>query len=99
MYPQQELMNEAKKLANTIGKNSKNAVTLSKKAINQGIQVDIESGIKIEEELFGECFENRDQKERMKKFLEKNKKKEKPEEKKNLKTETKRKNYQCLKVN
>ena len=90
VYPQQELMNEAKKLANTIGKNSKNAVTLSKKAINQGIQVDIESGIKIEEELFGECFENRDQKERMKKFLEKNKKKEKPEEKKNLKTETKK---------
>ena len=85
VYPQQELLNEAKKLASTIGKNSKNAVSLSKKAINQGIQVDIESGIKIEEELFGECFENRDQKERMKNFLERNKKKEKPEEKKNLK--------------
>jgi enoyl-CoA hydratase len=49
-------MNEAKKLANTIGKNSQNAVTLSKKAINQGIQVDIESGIKIEEELFGNAL-------------------------------------------
>ena len=75
VYPQEELMNEAKKLALNIGKNSKNAIKQSKKAINDGLQVDIDSGIKIEEELFGECFDNSDQKERMKKFLEKNKKK------------------------
>ena len=86
VYPQQELMNEAKKLALNIAKNSKNAVKLSKKAINEGLQVDIDSGIKIEEKLFGECFDNREQKERMKNFLERNKKKEKPE-KKNLSSE------------
>ena len=86
VYPQEELMNEAKKLALNIGKNSKNAIKQSKKAINEGIQVDIDSGIKIEEELFGECFDNREQKERMKNFLERNKKKEKPE-KKNLSSE------------
>ena len=86
VYPQQELMNEAKKLALNIAKNSKNAVKLSKKAINEGLQVDIDNGIKIEEELFGECFDNREQKERMKNFLERNKKKEKPE-KKNLSSE------------
>ena len=88
VYPQEELINEAKKLAQSIAQNSKNAVNLSKKAINKGLQVDIESGIKIEEELFGQCFDHRDQKERMKKFLEKNKKKEKPEQK-NLRTEEK----------
>ena len=86
VYPQQELMNEAKKLALNIAKNSKNAVKLSKKAINEGLQVDIDNGIKIEEKLFGECFDNREQKERMKNFLERNKKKEKPE-KKNLSSE------------
>ena len=86
VYPKEELMNEAKKLASLIAKNSKNAVRQSKKAINEGLQVDIDSGIKIEQELFGECFDDNDQKERMKKFLERNKKKEKPE-KKNLRTE------------
>ena len=93
VYPQEELMNEAKKLALNIGKNSKNAIKQSKKAINDGLQVDIDSGIKIEEELFGECFDNSDQKERMKKFLEKNKKKDKKEkkEKKNLRSEEKEK--------
>ena len=81
VYPQNELLNEAKKLASTIAKNSKNAVKLSKKAINEGLQVDIEKAIKIEEKLFGECFENSEQKERMNKFLEKNK------EKKNLRSD------------
>ena len=79
VYPQSELLNEAKKLATSIAKNSKNAVKLSKKAINDGLQVDIEKAIKIEEKLFGECFENPEQKERMQKFLERNKKKEKKE--------------------
>ena len=86
VYPQEELMNEAIKLALNIAKNSKNAVKLGKKAINEGLQVDIDSGIKIEQELFGECFEDKDQKERMKKFLEKNNKKEKLE-KENLRSE------------
>ena len=55
VYPQQELLNEAKKLALTITKNSKSAVKLSKKAINEGLQVDIDNAIQIEEKLFGEC--------------------------------------------
>ena len=83
VYPQKELINEAKKLALSISKNSKNAVKLSKKAINDGLQVDIEKGIKIEERLFGECFENPAQNERMKNFLEKGIKKDK----KNLRTD------------
>ena len=87
IYPQNELINEAIKLALIIAKNSKNAVKLSKKAINEGLQVDIDKGIQIEEKLFGECFENPEQKEGMKKFLERNKKNKKSEDKKNKKEE------------
>ena len=87
IYPQNELINEARKLALIIAKNSKNAVKLSKKAINEGLQVDIDKGIQIEEKLFGECFENPEQKEGMKKFLERNKKNKKSE---NLRKEEKK---------
>ena len=83
VYPQNELLNEAKKLALTISKNGSNAIKNSKKAINEGIQVDIDKGIEIEEKLFGDCFETSEQIEGMKKFLEKGKK-NKDEKKKNL---------------
>ena len=36
IYPQAELLNEAKKLATTIAKNGANAIKNSKKAINDG---------------------------------------------------------------
>ena len=75
VYPQQELLNEAKKLAMTIAKNGANAIKKSKKAINEGIQLDIDSALEIEEKLFGECFQESEQVDRMKQFLEKNKKK------------------------
>ena len=83
VYPQNELLNEAKKLALNIAKNSLNAVKNSKKAINEGIQVDIDKGIEIEEKLFGDCFETSEQIEGMKNFLEKAKK-NKVEKKYNL---------------
>ena len=74
IYPQNELLNEAKKLALAIAKNGENAVKNSKKAINEGMQVDIDKGIEIEEKLFGDCFERPEQIEGMKNFLEKGKK-------------------------
>ena len=77
VYPQNELLNEAKKLALAIAKNGPNAVKNSKKAINDGLNVDIDRGIVIEQEAFGQCFENSEQIDRMKSFLEKGKKKEK----------------------
>ena len=88
IYPQNELLNEAKKLALAIAKNGENAVKNSKKAINEGMQVDIDKGIEIEEKLFGDCFERPEQIEGMKNFLEKGKKgKDKKSDKKNLKQE------------
>jgi len=74
IYPQSELLNEAKKLALTIAKNGPNAVKNSKKAINDGMQVDIDKAIVIEEKLFGDCFERSEQIEGMRNFLEKGKK-------------------------
>ena len=81
VYSKEELLNEAIKLAKNIARNSANAVKSSKKAINEGMQLDIDSAIKLEEEIFGDCFGTEDQIELMKAFLSKNKKsKEKKEE-------------------
>ena len=73
VYPLEELMPAAEKLAETIAKNAPIAVRACKKAINEGLQVDMEQAIVIEEKLFGSCFETEDQKEGMGAFLEKRK--------------------------
>ena len=73
VYPQAELLDAAKKLAGKIARNAPIAVRLSKKAINDGLQVDIDPAIVIEEKRFGDCFETHDQKEGMSAFLEKRK--------------------------
>ena len=73
VYPQAELMPAAEKLASSIAAVAPIAVRNSKKAINEGLQVDMDKAIVIEEKLFGACFETEDQKEGMKAFLEKRK--------------------------
>ena len=69
VYPQEELMEQAKKMASTIAKNAPIAVRNCKKAINEGLQVDIDQAIVIEEKFFGGCFETEDQKAGMGNFL------------------------------
>lgn len=73
VYPAEELMPAAKKLASTIARNAPIAVRNCKRAINEGIQVDMDQAIVIEEKLFASCFETCDQKEGMNAFLEKRK--------------------------
>ncbi len=73
VYPLEELMPAAEKMAETIAKNAPIAVRACKKAINDGMQVDIDRAVTIEEGLFGSCFETADQKEGMGAFLEKRK--------------------------
>ena len=73
VYPLEELMPAAEKLAATIAKNAPIAVRACKKAINDGLQVDMDAAVVIEEKLFGSCFESADQKEGMGAFLEKRK--------------------------
>ena len=75
IYPQNELLTEAKKMAKGIADNAPIAVRNCKKAINDGLQVDMDQAVVIEEKLFGDCFETYDQKEGMGAFLEKRKEK------------------------
>lgn len=75
VYPLEELLPAAKKLAETIAKNAPIAVRNCKKAINDGLQVNMDEAIVIEEKLFGDCFETEDQKAGMGNFLEKDKEK------------------------
>ena len=73
VYPLEELMPAAEKLAQTIAKNAPIAVRACKKAINDGLQTDIDQAVVIEEKLFGSCFQTADQIEGMGAFLEKRK--------------------------
>lgn len=73
VYTQDALMAEAEKMAATIAKNAPIAVRNCKKAINEGLDVDMDQAIVIEEKLFGDCFETEDQKYGMAFFLDKNK--------------------------
>ena len=76
VIPQNELLNKAKKLAENIGKNIGHAVKNSKRAINDGLQVNIDKAIEIEEKCFGDCFETNEQIEAMNNFLHKGKDKQ-----------------------
>ncbi len=73
VYPAAELMAAAEKMADTIAKNAPIAVRACKKAINEGLDVDMDQALVIEEKLFGSCFETYDQTEGMGAFLEKRK--------------------------
>ncbi len=75
VYPQEELMAAAEKMAAGIAKNAPIAVRNCKKAINEGLDVDMDQAIVMEEKLFGDCFETQDQKYGMAFFLDKNKEK------------------------
>ncbi|MCR5232947.1 MAG: enoyl-CoA hydratase/isomerase family protein [Lachnospiraceae bacterium] len=65
------LMAAAEKMAASIAKNAPIAVRNCKKAINDGLEVDMDKAIVIEEKLFGDCFETEDQKAGMGNFLKK----------------------------
>ena len=69
------LMAAANKMAAGIAMQAPIAVRNCKKAINEGLQVDMDQAIVIEEKLFGDCFETEDQRAGMANFLEKDKEK------------------------
>ena len=73
VYPQDSLMEEARKLAGTIARNAAFALRNSKTAINDGLDMDIDYAVMMEEKLFGACFNDPEQKSRMKAFTEKKK--------------------------
>lgn len=73
VVPHAELMPAAIKTAKRIMKQGPVAVQIAKKAINNGLQCDIITGIQFESNVFGLCFATEDQKEGMKAFMEKRK--------------------------
>ena len=75
VYAPEELMNGAIAMAQSFTANAPIAVKYSKACIDRGMQMDIDDGIALENELFAMCFATADQKEGMSAFLEKRKEK------------------------
>jgi enoyl-CoA hydratase len=66
-----ELLTKAKEIAHNIAANSPLGVQFSKKAVNEGIGLDLERALSLEAEMFGTLFVTEDQKAGMSAFLEK----------------------------
>ncbi len=75
VWPKEELMGQAMKLAQAVAANAPIAVRASKKAIREGLDLPMDEAVALEEKLFGSCFETADQVEGMSAFLEKRKEK------------------------
>jgi enoyl-CoA hydratase len=73
VVPLADLMKEARALAQKMLEKSGVILALAKLAINNGANVDLNTGLNIELQCFSQCFATEDQKESMKAFLEKRK--------------------------
>ena len=71
VYAPEELLPGAIEMAKSFTKNAPIAVKYAKACIDRGMQMDIDDGIALENELFAMCFATQDQKEGMGAFLEK----------------------------
>ena len=74
VYAPEELMNGAMEMAKSFAANAPVAVRYAKSCIDRGMQMDMDSAIAYENELFALCFATDDQKEGMTAFLEKREK-------------------------
>lgn len=73
VVPHDQVLSKAMEIAKTIGGKSGFILELAKSAIDKGSDIDLETGLKTEIELFAECFATPDQKEGMAAFIEKRK--------------------------
>ncbi len=73
IYPLGQLMDEAKKLAKKMAAKAPLAVGYAKFAINKGLQVDIDTAMSIESDMFGMCCATEDKFEGMGAFVDKRK--------------------------
>lgn len=71
VYAPEELLPAAMDLCREICRNAPIAVRYAKACIDRGMQMDIDDGIALENELFAMCYATEDQKEGMGAFLEK----------------------------
>ncbi len=73
VVPGDELMTYVKDMAKRIASKGQLAVRMCKKAINEGMQVDIDRAMTLEADIFGILFSTEEQKEGMTAFVEKRK--------------------------
>lgn len=73
IFPKENFKEEVSKIVDKIVKNAPIAIREAKKCINIGIEIGMDNALKLEEDLFSNCFLSNDQKEGMKFFLEKRK--------------------------
>ncbi|MBO8173563.1 MAG: enoyl-CoA hydratase/isomerase family protein [Bacillaceae bacterium] len=71
VYPEEQLFEEARKLADNISRHGSTSISYALRAINTGFLASAREGYRVEAELFGACFETEDKKERVRRFLEK----------------------------
>lgn len=71
VYPADQLMTEAKRIAQTIAANSPLAVRVAKTLMRSAFGNDLAAGLASESQAFGESFESADQREGMAAFVEK----------------------------
>lgn len=71
VYPVAELLEKTQELAAKIVSRGQSAVRLAKKAINNGMEIDLARANRYEAELFSRCFATEDQAEGMGAFLQK----------------------------
>jgi enoyl-CoA hydratase/carnithine racemase len=71
VVPPESLMEEAKKMAKKILTKGPIAISNSKRAIREGLEMGLKEGMELEAKLFGELFETSDPREGVKAFLEK----------------------------
>lgn len=73
VVPQEELLNKAKELASEMVNNAPISLVQAKTAINQGIEVDLATGLKIEELAYHALLQTEDRLEGLRAFQEKRK--------------------------
>jgi len=73
VIPHESLMEEVMKLATEIMKQGQVALRLAKRAMNEGTYQPLAEGLRVERDVFVECFETEDRKEGMAAFIEKRK--------------------------
>ncbi|NPV91141.1 MAG: crotonase [Firmicutes bacterium] len=71
VVPTADLMAEAEQLARAIAGKSSAILELAKVAIDRGLEMDLDSGLQMEIELWGECYATEDRDEGIAAFLEK----------------------------
>jgi enoyl-CoA hydratase len=71
VFPLKELMPAAKKLALTISKNAPLAIERTLQAVNEGMEIDLISGLKKEQAAFSNLFDSSDTCEGLSAFVEK----------------------------